>query len=386
MRQAELWIASARRRWYSVGSMKMAFLPLARPSGAPRPRCSTWHVVALLMAAGLWFGPLRASAVSPATLGLRFSLGTPSLTVTGTAGSTWSIQYASSLAPTNVWLVLTNLTLAGSKASAADGASPFKGQRYYRAALVQTLTNAVATNLAWIAPGTFVMGSPANEPGRDSDETQHTVALTKGFYMSTNLVTQDEYLAVMGDNPSYFNGVRNGTDYGTDLNRPVEYVNWYLASDYCALLTEQQQQAGAIPTNWVYRLPTESEWEYACRAGSTNEFSYGEDPTYTNLVNYAWYDADSDGVTQDVGQLLPNGFGLYDMEGDVYEWCQDWYGAYPAGPVANPQGPSSGEYRVFRGGSWDDSPMYCRCAGRYSANPVSDLDIVGFRVVLAPAQ
>jgi formylglycine-generating enzyme required for sulfatase activity len=341
----------------------------------------------LLAAAGLWlwFGTQRSSAVSPASLGLRFSQGTPNLTVTGAAGSTWSIQYSGSLASTDVWLVLTNLSLAGTQASAADLTSPYPGQRFYRAVLVLTLTNSVAANLAWIPPGTFVMGSPANEVGRETDETQHTVALTAGLYMSKHLVTQGEYKAVISNNPSWFNGVRGSTDYGTDLNRPVEQANWYLASEYCAQLTQQQQQSGQIPTNWIYRLPTESEWEYACRAGSTNQFSYGEDPAYTNLVDYAWYSANSGNMTQDVAQLLPNGFGLYDMEGDVFEWCQDWYGSYPAGPVSNPQGPSSGEERVFRGGAWAYGPIDCRCAGRYSAGPTSNLNFVGFRVVLAPA-
>jgi formylglycine-generating enzyme required for sulfatase activity len=361
-----------------------ATLP-AWPGGAVRPSFSSLPLVVLLVAAGLCSGPQRTSAVSPAGLGLRFSQGTPSLTVTSAVGNTWSIQYANSLAPTNAWFVLTNLTLTATQARAADTSSPVPGRRFYRAAFVLTLTNAVTTDLAWIPPGTYVMGSPSNEVGRLADETQHIVTLTAGLYMSKHLVTQGEYLAVMGVNPSYFNGTQGSMNYGTDLSRPVETVSWYLASDYCGQLTTQQQQSGQIPTNWLYRLPTESEWEYACRAGSTNEFSYGADPDYTNLVNYAWYDADSTNMTQDVAQLLPNGFGLYDMEGDVFEWCEDGYGPYPAGPVTNPQVPSEGSETVFRGGSWAYGPMDCRCAGRYSADPVDKFNFLGFRVVLAPS-
>jgi formylglycine-generating enzyme required for sulfatase activity len=342
-------------------------------------------VVAALVA---WAGAFDARAQTQAVLGVRLSEAYATVTISGAVGSAWTIQYAGSLAPTNVWLALTNITLPSSPYSLVDTTSPLATQRFYRAVSVQMLTNAVTTNLVWIPGGAFVMGSPTSEVGRSSDETQHTVTLSRGFYMAKHLVTQGEFLAAVSNNPSYFNGIRGVNNYGTDLNRPVEQVNWYAASGYCSQLTQQQQQSGQIPTNWVYRLPTESEWEYACRAGTTTEFSYGADPTYANLANYAWYSANSGGVSHDVAGLLPNPLGLYDMEGDVFEWCQDWYGAYPSGPVTDPQGPAPGDNpeRVFRGGAWEYGPVDCRCAGRYSADPTLNYNFLGLRVVLAPAQ
>ena len=149
-----------------------------------------------------------------------------------------------------------------------------------------------------------------------------------------------EYLAVMGNTPSYYNGVQQETDYGTDLTRPVETVSWNDAVAYCAALTTRQRAAGWIAPNAVYRLPTEAEWEYACRAWTSTRFSYGDDSGYTNLTNYAWYYGNSDYQTHPVGQKLPNAWGLYDMHGNVFEWCQDWFDTYPGGIALDPQGPA----------------------------------------------
>jgi formylglycine-generating enzyme required for sulfatase activity len=243
--------------------------------------------------------------------------------------------------------------------------------------------------MVWIPPGTFVMGSPASEAERNSDETQHTVTLTKGFYMGKYLVTQADYLAVAGSNPSYFTG---------DLSRPVEQVSWYDATNYCGRLTQQEQAAGRLPAGWVYRLPTESEWEYACRAGTTTAFHYGN-ALWSGMANfYGLYEYDSSvgtiynpsgiylGRTTAVGSYQPNAWGLYDMHGNVWEWCRDWYGSYPAGSVTDPQGPGSGSYRVVRGGGWYGGARYCRSALRGFSFPSSRLYGVGFRVVLAPGQ
>jgi formylglycine-generating enzyme required for sulfatase activity len=153
----------------------------------------------------------------------------------------------------------------------------------------------------------------------------------------------------MGSNPSGFNGVRQdypepgtNTDFGTDLNRPVETVSWNDATNYCSRLTQQERAAGQIAANSVYRLPTEAEWEYACRAWTSTRFSYGDDPGYTNLTNYAWYWNNSVGTSHPVGQKLPNPWGLYDMHGNVWEWCEDWIDTYPGGIAVDPQGPSWG--------------------------------------------
>src|SRR5207248_1599158 len=147
-------------------------------------------------------------------------------------------------------------------------------------------------NLVFIPPGTFRMGSPTNGVDHFVDEDPQTaVTISRGLWMGKYEVTQAEYLAVMGSNPSYFTG---------DNNRPVAGVSWYDATSYCATLTQSERAAGRIPTNCIYRLPTEAEWEYACRAWTSTRFSYGDDPVYTNLTNYAWY---ADNTTHPVGQL-----------------------------------------------------------------------------------
>jgi formylglycine-generating enzyme required for sulfatase activity len=233
--------------------------------------------------------------------------------------------------------------------------------------------------MVFIPPGTFRMGSPTNEVDRSDDEGPQTeVIISRGFWMGKYEVTQGEYLAVMGNNTSWFTG---------DTNRPVESVSWYDATNYCAKLTERDQAAGRIAPNAVYRLPTEAEWEYACRAWTSTRFSYGDDPGYTNLTSYAWYD-NSD-TTHQVGQKLANPWGLYDIHGNVWEWCQDWFGDYSGGIVLDLQGSPSGSDRVIRGGSWFDwieCARICRSANRYFYYPDFGYIFLGFRVVLAPGQ
>jgi formylglycine-generating enzyme required for sulfatase activity len=187
----------------------------------------------------------------------------------------------------------------------------------------------------------------------------------------------------MGNNPSRF----NGDGYGADLNRPVELVSSADATNYCAKLTERGRLAGRIGTNAVYRLPTEAEWEYACRAWTSTRFSHGDDIGYTNLTNYAWYAESSGGQTHPVGQKLPNPWGLYDMHGNVCEWCQDWYGDYVGGIAVGPQGPAApGTIRMFRGGEYGYYARNCRSACRNGDSPGNRLHFVGFRAVLAPGQ
>ena len=140
------------------------------------------------------------------------------------------------------------------------------------------------------------------------------------------------------------------------------------------------------PTNGVYRLPTEAEWEYACRGWTSTRFSYGDDPGYTSLTNYAWYFDNNNGKTHPVGQKLPTPWGLYDMHGNVWEWSQDWWGEYPGGTVIDPQGSATGSNRVFRGGYWYDDAGGCRSADRSYGNPDGRYRYIGFRVVLAPGR
>jgi formylglycine-generating enzyme required for sulfatase activity len=200
------------------------------------------------------------------------------------------------------------------------------------------------------------------------------VTLTRGFHLGRYEVTQRQYLALMGTNPSHFTG---------NLDRPVDNVSWEDATSYCAKLTIKEGMAGRLSAGLEYRLPTEAQWEYACRAGTTGRFYYGDDPGYTQLDKYAWYSGNSGGTTHTVGGESPNQWGLYDMTGDAMEWCLDWYGeSLPGGSVTDPQGPSTGSSRVYRGGSWYDVPQYCRSASRNRTNPVNRNSGLGFRVVL----
>jgi formylglycine-generating enzyme required for sulfatase activity len=256
-----------------------------------------------------------------------------------------------------------------------DKSASATGKRFYRAVEV-----AAPTNMVFIPPGTFRMGSPTNEVERSDNESPQTaVTISRGFWMGKYEVTQGEYRAAIGFNPSFF----KPPGYTADTNRPVEQVSWFNATNYCGLLTQQERAADRIPTNCVYRLPTEAEWEYACRGWTSTRFSYGDDPAYTNLTNYGWCSDNSDVQTHPVGQKLPNPWGLYDMHGNVGEWCQDWFGAYPGGIRVDPQGPGAGGYRVFRNSHSFGYPQWCRSAARGGVDPFGLFSYVGFRVVLA---
>ncbi len=230
--------------------------------------------------------------------------------------------------------------------------------------------------MVWIKPGRFQLGSPPEEKGHATDEDPATeVAVTRGFWMGQHEVTQAEYLAVMGTNPSGFLG---------QTNHPVERVTWNEANAYGVKKTALEREAGRLPAGFVYRLPTEAEWEYACRAGTTTRFSFGDDLAETELPEYAWFTNNSDSSTRPVGQLKPNPWGLSDLHGNVWEWCQDlWQDAYPGGTVTDPTGPTDGWLRVARGGSWLYDAAFSRSANRDNYGPDNRCSDIGFRVVLA---
>ena len=239
-------------------------------------------------------------------------------------------------------------------------------------------------DFVYIFPGSFMMGSPSGESGRDSDETQHRVTLSKGYYMQTTEVTQGQWERVMGNNPSKF------TNCGD--NCPVEQVSWEDCQEFIRKLNGME---GANK----YRLPTEAEWEYAARAGSRTRYFWGDDATCSRMM----YENDpgssedkcvdyfrSRGLTPDstapVKRFSPNAWGLYDMHGNVWEWCQDWKGDYPSGSLMDPTGPSSDSYRVFRGGGWYGVARYCRSADRGRYEPGARDDDLGFRVAFSSGQ
>ena len=200
----------------------------------------------------------------------------------------------------------------------------------------------------FIPAGEFQMGSSDSGKGRGSEEGPvHRVRITRPFYMGKYEVTQGEWQRIMGENPSHFKGDRN----------PVEKVSWNDCQEFLS-------RAGD-----GLRLPTEAQWEYACRAGSRERFCFGSDDA--SLGGYAWYSGNSGETTHPVGEKIPNAWGLYDMHGNVWEWCADWYdgGYYANSPAEDPQGPSSGQFRVLRGGSWVIGAVLCRSANRVGVGP-----------------
>ena len=246
-----------------------------------------------------------------------------------------------------------------------------------RAQSPKEIINSIGMKLVLIPKGTFMMGSPESEQDRDDDEKQHKVTISKDYYLGVYEVTQAQYEKVMGTNPSYFQG--NKIE-GSSSNHPVDRVSWEDAVVFCKKLSDlpEEKKAGR-----VYRLPTEAEWEYACRAGSKSAYSFGE--SSKSLGDYAWFVGNSKYQTHAVGEKKANAWGLYDMHGNVVEWCSDWYGEYPKVAVSDPTGPKEGSYRVLRGGGWRYEAANCRSAIRGRLSPDDRNRSLGFRVALSPS-
>lgn len=222
--------------------------------------------------------------------------------------------------------------------------------------------------LSLVPPGTFQMGSGKWEDGRDKDENQHAVTISRPFYIGKFEVTQKQWEALMGTNPSKFNNAKGSA--------PVEMISWNDSVEFCKALCLQEN----VPQG-TYRLPTEAEWEYACRAGTETPFCYGKKLT-AQMAHFDQMPYVGNTSTIPVGNFLPNAWGLHDMHGNVYEWCQDWYGDYTGASAVDPTGPRNGEKRLSRGGGWGIQSSYCRSANRCGdAKPEHKMFALGLRIV-----
>jgi formylglycine-generating enzyme required for sulfatase activity len=226
---------------------------------------------------------------------------------------------------------------------------------------LETRRNSIGMELVRIPAGEFMMGSDADRP---DEKPLHQVTISKPFYLGKYEVTQAQWQEVMSTNPSHFKG---------DPNRPVERVSWKMVQEFISKLNAREGHT-------LYRLPTEAEWEYAARAGSTTKYHFGDDDAL--LEQYAWYNKNDKGTTHPVGQLKPNAWGLYDMMGNVWEWVQDWRGPYAAGQQVDPQGPATGNARGYRGGGWGYPPVRCRVAFRSYDSPDYVYGTHGFRLAM----
>jgi formylglycine-generating enzyme required for sulfatase activity len=254
----------------------------------------------------------------------------------------------------------------------------------------QKITGDLRMEFVYLRRGSFLMGSPSGEPKRDRDESRHQVTLTKGFYLQTTEVTVGQWRSFVRE-MGYKSDAERGllrlsrrkswrTDRGkywdnpgfsqTDAH-PVTCVSWNDVQEFVKWLNAREGN--------IYRLPTEAEWEYACRAGGRTAYSFGDDPAA--LPAHGWYWENAGEETHPVGQKKPNGWGLYDMHGNVWEWCHDYYGRYPSGAVTDPKGPFKGNSRVNRGGSWFNGARLCRSAIRNRVKPAEWHHGLGFRLV-----
>lgn len=231
--------------------------------------------------------------------------------------------------------------------------------------ILDTASNSIGMEFILIPPGTFRMGGDKKlEQAEDHETPRHLVKISIAFFMGKYEVTQSQWSKIMNNNPSEFK----------DGIRPVERVSWNDVQAFIQKLNTKEK------TN-KYRLPTEAEWEYAARAGSENSYSFGSDAN--KLDQYGWYRRNSAGETHPVGQLKPNAWGLFDMHGNVHEWCQDWFDRkyYSQSPSHAPLGPSSGLAKVLRGGDWGSEDWYCRCSSRSLSSPDRRSNRLGFRLI-----
>ena len=234
-----------------------------------------------------------------------------------------------------------------------------------------TSTNSIGIEFIEVREGTYQMGSPASEEGRKDNENPVRVSITVGYWLGKTEVTQGQWKQVMETQPwADQKGVGHGDDY------PAACLSWDDCMAFCEKLTQRERESGSLSAEERYRLPTEAEWEYACRAGSTTMFSFGNDGS--NLNEHAFFEENAPQHALEVGKKKPNPWGFCDMHGNVFEWCSDCFGTLAGGD--DPAGPSSGAYRVYRGGSWRDTPVICRSAHRFNMIPSVRFNTMGLRL------
>ena len=355
--------------------LTLRFLRCAPPVG--------WGLAIVLV---LLVGPVpttQASQAQPASLDIEMHAG---LTIKGQVGQRFRVEYRTDLDGADEWKGLAEIELSAPEHVYHDLQSSSEPRRYYRAVLVGQ-ADLRLRDWVWIAAGTYWMGSPVSEPDRlDNEGPQTHVTISQGFLISRYEVAQEQYEAVMGENPSWFKG---------NAWRPVERVSWHDAVLYCERLTAREQELGRLPPGYVYRLPTEAEWEFACRAGAPGMFGWGDAADEATVKSFAWYQKNARADvwtvphafkegTQQVGLLQTNAYGLRDMHGNVAEWCLDTDGAYPGGEVTDWQSSAVSNRRVARGGSWYDDVGACRSARRFALAATHRDSQVGFRPVLGP--
>jgi len=263
--------------------------------------------------------------------------------------------------------VATDKQAASSAAKTPDSATVKKHMTRAQLALGDPAVTSIGMMLVPIPAGEFRMGSPDSDGhARGHEKAQHGVKITRPFYLGVLEVTQQQYEKLMGKHECLFPGAKS----------PVDNVNWTDAVTFCRRLSELPKEKAL---DHVYRLPTEAEWAYACRAGTSTIFSFGD--SESQVGEYAWFKKNSGQTTHPVGQKKPNPWGLYDMHGNVWEWCQDWYGGqYSSDSVTDPKGPRSGKRRVLRGGAYARRLSFIRSASRYSEVPAVRSGYNGFRI------
>lgn len=274
---------------------------------------------------------------------------------------------------------------AGQPEPRRDSPAPIAG----RGDRVLRLADNLALAMVYVPPGRFVMGSPESEPGRSPDERQHDVVLTQGFWLGRTEVTQRQWAAVMKRSVQEQRALAEGErrDAQADVpalvgegpEHPIHYVSWGEAAEFCRRVNTLESEQGRVPAGYGYWLPAEAQWEYACRAGSSGPQGAGG-----ALDEMAWYASNAGGGTHPVATKAPNAWGLFDMQGNVREWCADYYGEYPQGTAIDPYGPESGADRVARGGALADPEKSCRAAQRTGVPGNRRFSGLGLRLALRP--